>query len=106
MVLIFPSQALKQLKRRNNRTGRKVLAHSRQERDQIANIMLAESDEEARVKEGSLPDTWFAGKSSDYLDAHLIPKDPTLWKVENFERFIAERKQLLLNAFIEAGITN
>jgi len=106
MVLIFPSQALKQLKRRNNRTGRKVLAYSRQERDQITNIMLAESDEEARVKEGSLPDTWFAGKSSDYLDAHLIPKDPTLWKVENFERFIAERKQLLLNAFIEAGITN
>jgi Protein of unknown function DUF262 len=106
MVQIFPSPALKQMKRRNNRTGRKVLAYSRQERDQIANIMLVENGEEASVKEKSLPDTWFAGRSAQYLDAHLIPKDPTLWKVENFEHFIAERKQLLLKAFKEAGITN
>jgi hypothetical protein len=105
MVPIFPGPALMQLKRKNEK-GRKVLAYSRQKRDQVANIMLIESDEEARAKEGTLPEAWFAERSADYLNAHLIPTNPGFWKVENFDRFIAERKRLLQNAFRETGITN
>ncbi|MDT4885866.1 hypothetical protein FQZ97_1221530 [compost metagenome] len=34
-----------------------------------------------------------------YLDMHLIPKNPELWKLENFEAFIEARKQLIQDKF-------
>ncbi|MDC6636465.1 hypothetical protein OEZ81_26340, partial [Leclercia adecarboxylata] len=35
----------------------------------------------------------------DFLDRHLIPKDPELWKAENFRQFIEARKDLILERF-------
>jgi hypothetical protein len=34
-----------------------------------------------------------------YRRMHLIPSDPELWKLENFEAFIAARKALVAEKF-------
>lgn len=34
-----------------------------------------------------------------FLDRHLIPKDPELWKSANFRMFIEARKALILERF-------
>ncbi len=47
----------------------------------------------------SPPVNWFEDKGDDYLDLHLIPKDRTLWRLDNYERFIEERKKLILEKF-------
>jgi hypothetical protein len=52
------------------------------------------------------PAQWFSPnrfKSNNaqeaYLNLHLIPKDPELWKLENFDKFIEARKELLAAKF-------
>ena len=45
------------------------------------------------------PEIWLADKNDEYLDLHLIPKDRELWKIENFDKFIEERKYMILNKF-------
>ena len=42
------------------------------------------------------PERWFEDKDDKYLEIHLIPKDKELWKLDNYEKFIEERKKLLV----------
>lgn len=68
--------------------------------DQIANLMLLSTEENgAGYKSDTPPDQLFADKDETYLDIHLIPKNPDLWKLENFEKFIEEEKKLILEKF-------
>jgi hypothetical protein len=46
-----------------------------------------------------MPDEWFAGKDKAYLEKHLIPTDPELWKLDRFENFVEERKKLIREHF-------
>jgi len=46
-----------------------------------------------------MPADWFADKSDDYLDRHLIPKNPDLWKIDRFDDFIEARKALIREKF-------
>lgn len=93
---------LKTFKDINPETGRKTLSKYKQhDRDQIANIMLL-----TRLENGSggksdeTAEEWFTKHGDDeYLEKHLIPKDKNIWKVENFEAFIEERKKLILAKF-------
>ena len=97
---IFPQSALKTIKNVNSTTGRKVLAYRAEDRDQIANCMLLTQRENGSGGKGAtLPEEWFNGKSDDYLDMHLIPRDKNLWKLENYSQFIGERKKLILDKF-------
>lgn len=99
---IFPQSALKTVKKVNPETGRKVLKYKSEDRDQIANCMLLTQQENGSGgKSDSLPEKWFEDKSDDYLEMHLIPKDKNLWKIENYEQFLAERKKLILDMFKE-----
>jgi hypothetical protein len=98
---IFPQSLLKSVKIRNPNTGRKdVLKYKWWDRDQIANLMLLTQQENgAGGKSDTPPEEWFKDKSDDYLDMHLIPKDRELWKLENYEKFIEERKKLIEKKF-------
>jgi hypothetical protein len=98
---IFPQSLLKREKIPNPRTGRKdLLKYHRDERNQIANLMLLTAQENGPSKKGDKqPSEWFADKNEAYLDMHLIPKDPELWKLENYEKFIEERKKLIFDKF-------
>jgi len=98
---IFPQSMLRKVKADNPRTGRKDLMKYREaDRNQLPNCMLLSREENgAGGKSDTPPDKWFAGKSNDYLDMHLIPKDKALWQLERFDDFIAARKNLIRDKF-------
>lgn len=98
---IFPKSALCKIKAVNPNNGRKDLIKYRDvDRNQLANCMLLTCEENgAGAKGATTPENWFSNKDKDYLDKHLIPSDPSLWKIERFDDFIEERKKLILNKF-------
>lgn len=98
---VFPQSALKKVKETNPRTGRLDLMKYREaDRNQLANCMLLTQQENgAGGKSDTLPGDWFSTKNEAYLDMHLIPREPALWNIDQYERFIEERKRLLLEKF-------
>lgn len=98
---IFPQSQLKTVKEVNPETGRaSLLKYKAYMRDQIANCMLLTAEENgAGGKTDILPEEWFKDKDDEYLKLHLIPNDPELWKLENFENFLEARKELIKEKF-------
>lgn len=100
---IFPKSILRKIKRKNQETGRMdVMLYRDWDRNQLANCMLLTAEENgAGGKSDTPPEEWFVGdRAKDtYLDMHLIPKDPALWKIERYEDFIAARKVLIREKF-------
>ena len=97
---IFPQSALKTVKVTNPQTGRAVMKYPERTRNQLANCMLLTWDENGPSgKWAKLPEVWFADKPEEYLDLHLIPRDPDLWKLDRFEEFITARKELIRAKF-------
>lgn len=98
---IFPQSVLAKIKLPNPETGKmNVMKYRWQERDQIGNLMLLSAKANGGGgKTDILPEQWFADKSDDYLDLHLIPKNRDLWKLSNFELFIEARNKLILEKF-------
>ena len=75
-------------------------------RDQIANCMLLSATENSGEKSAAPPNEWFdisrygsKEEQEAYLRLHLIPSDPKLWKIENYEKFIEARKILIAEKF-------
>ncbi|WP_024338926.1 GmrSD restriction endonuclease domain-containing protein [Bradyrhizobium japonicum] len=100
---IFPQSLLRQVKTRNPATGRmNMMKYREAERNQLANCMLLTMQENGAGGKSDLPpEEWFVGEraEADYLQMHLIPSDKSLWKLERFEDFIAERKKLIAEKF-------
>ena len=101
---IFSQSKLKEIKEINPETGRKVMKYKRWDRDQIANLMLLSAEENRDEKKDKTPEEWLKDKNVDYFEIHLIPKDKELWKLENFEKFVEERKKLIVRKFKEMGL--
>lgn len=98
---IFPQSLLRKIKVANPETGKMNLMKYREaDRNQLANCMLLTTEENGGGgKSDTPPEEWFTNKSEAYLDMHLIPKDPALWKMEKFEEFIEARKVLIRAKF-------
>ena len=105
---IFPQSLLRAVKIINPETGkRNILKYPQQIRDQIANCMLLTTDENGPAgKSNTPPNKWMArsrfasdADHQEYLELHLIPKDPSLWERDRFEDFIAVRKALIEEKF-------
>ena len=105
---IFPQSLLKSVRDVNEASGRRNLLRYRQEqRDQIANCMLLTAEENGfSGKCNAPPEQWFSpsrftskNAQEAYLNLHLIPKDPELWRLENFDNFVAARKELIAAKF-------
>jgi hypothetical protein len=92
---------LKKMKAANPRTGKRdLMEYKDADENQLANCMLLTQQENGAGGKGdTLPEVWFAGKDQVYLDMHLIPKDPELWRFDRFEDFLAERKKLIRQKF-------
>ena len=94
---IFPQSLLMSVKFINPITQRPNMIYQVSERDQIANCMLLTREENGPGGKGDTPpERWFEDKDDKYLEIHLIPKDKELWKLDNYEKFIEERKKLLV----------
>lgn len=98
---IFPQSLLRTVKDINPETGkRNLLRYKWQTRDPISNCMLLTAKENgAGGKRDIPPEVWFSDKAEDYLKMHLIPENKELWELENYEKFIEERKKLILKKF-------
>ncbi len=106
---IFPQSLLKTVKDANPDSGKLNILHYRSEqRDQIANCMLLTAEENGfGGKRDTPPTEWFERSrfanneenQTRYFKLHLIPADPELWKLENFDRFVAARKALIADKF-------
>jgi Protein of unknown function (DUF1524) len=62
--------------------------------DDFGNLALVIGDENSGKKSCPL-DKWLASRSPEYLKRHLIPPDQSLWHMENYEKFLIERRKLL-----------
>lgn len=97
---IFPQSLLKEIKTVNPESGRNIMKYKDTDRNQIANCMLLTASENGAGGKGDIsPEEWFKDKSENYLKMHLIPNNPELWKIENYDKFISERKKLLIDKF-------
>jgi hypothetical protein len=98
---VFPQSLLKKVKAPNPSTGKmNVMRYREADRNQLANCMLLTAAENgAGGKSDTPPNEWFEDKDAAYLERHLIPPDPALWKLDRFEDFIAERKNLIREKF-------
>lgn len=98
---IFPQSMLRKVKLPNPNTGKmNIMKYTWQNRDQLANLMLLTAEENgAGNKSDTPPDVWFRDKDDAYLDRHLIPKDPKLWTLNNYEHFLEKRRKLILDRF-------
>ncbi|RKY82887.1 hypothetical protein DRQ11_13900 [candidate division KSB1 bacterium] len=96
---IFPQSKLKEIKEINPETGRKVMKYKWWDRDQIANLMLLSAEENRDEKKDKTPEEWLKDKDDEYFEIHLIPRNKELWKIENFENFVEERKKLIVDKF-------
>lgn len=66
----------------------------------IANFQLLDYGTNRGIKNGKELYDWINKYIKDkdfYLKRHLIPEDESLWKSENFEKFIEERKSLIVS---------
>ena len=61
--------------------------------------MLLSAEENRDKKRDKLPEEWLKDKDERYFEVHLIPRDENLWKLENFDEFIEERKKLIVEKF-------
>lgn len=98
---IFPQSLLRKVKMANPETGKMNLMRYREgDRNQLANCMLLTAAENgAGGKADTPPEEWFKDKPDEYLEKHLIPKDPELLKLERFEDFLAARRELIREKF-------
>jgi hypothetical protein len=98
---IFPQSLLRTVKILNPDRNRVNLMRFREEaRNQLANCMLLTQQENGSGGKTDIPpEDWFKNKPVEYLEKHLIPNDPALWKLNRYEDFIAARKQLILDRF-------
>jgi len=94
---IFPTSILRKIKLKNN-TRR--LRYKKEDRNKIGNLMLLTREENGpEGKSDKEPSRWFKDKDASYLKRHLIPEDPKLWEIENFDSFITEREKLIVKKF-------
>lgn len=102
---IFARSILKEQKILNEATGREVQRFGAWEINQLANCMLLPAHQNGAGDKGDKSvDKWLAEQSEDFLELHCIPKMKTLWKVENYERFIDKRQQLIIQRCEELGL--
>ena len=72
----------------------------RKDRDEIANLAFLGANPNRRIS-ASLPEKYLneiAKSHPERLESQCIPMDKSLWKIENFQKFLEKRRQLLAEA--------
>lgn len=69
-------------------------------RDYISNLELL-SPQENQEKSGIPFDEWIKTRDSSFKKKHLIPDDPELYKLENFNKFVEERDKLITDRLFQ-----
>ena len=72
----------------------------REKWDILGNITIIsdEANNFLRFKDPKQYLTDLNAKSPELLEKHFVPKDPTLWKIDNYEQFVKQRAILIAKA--------
>ena len=99
---IFPQSLLRSVKEINPESGRMVQQYRAWDINQLGNCMLLTAKENgAGDKSDTPPEKWLKGKSDEFLQLHCIPNKKSLWKLENYEKFIKARGKLICAKFAD-----
>ena len=97
---VFPEKILKKIREGNTEGTRRVMKYPKWSRDRIGNLRLLTQQESTTGNlDQVLPEEWLKDQSDEYLDLHLIPKDRTLWTLDNYEQFVDARTELIIQKF-------
>jgi hypothetical protein len=70
--------------------------HLKELRDDFGNLALVIGNENSGKNSMPLAQ-WLSTRTPEYLTRHLIPEDPSLWQIANYEQFLIERRKLIRN---------
>lgn len=99
---IFARSLLQQQKVPNPKTGRMIQRYSAWEINQLANCMLLTAKENGAGDKSDTPlNEWLKDKDEEFFLLHCIPQDKSLWKIENYEKFIEARRKLICEKFVD-----
>jgi hypothetical protein len=73
---------------------RNVPEHLKELCDDLGNLALVIGTENSGKGTRPLYE-WLPTRGPEYMTRHLIPNDPSLWRIENYESFVIERRKLL-----------
>ncbi len=68
--------------------------------DRLGNLALLWSRENQEKSDRPF-DEWLATRDASFKRRHLIPEDPSLWKFERFDEFLAAREKLIRKRLID-----
>ena len=69
-------------------------------KDRLGNLSLIVANENMGKLDTPFED-WIRTRDASYIEKHLIPNDPELWKFENFEQFLKAREELIRKRLID-----
>ena len=103
---IFARSLLKDQKKINEETGRQVRIYENWEIDQLANCMLlpAKPKTEQVIKGTTIRQNGCKTNLMNFRSALYSQTPRTLWKVENYPRFIEKRKKLIQQRIEQMGL--
>ncbi|GAB3704430.1 GmrSD restriction endonuclease domain-containing protein [Halorubrum pallidum] len=89
---IFPSSQLQESALRDNKFSEETIQTFTEERDKLANLQLL-TEGENTAKQDAPFEEWVTDQNEGFYDRHFIPTDPEYHKLENFDKFVEERRK-------------
>lgn len=89
---IFPASKLDEKSLRDHGFPENKISKFTEERDKLANLQLL-TENENETKQDKSFEEWVTNQNEGFYQRHFIPEDPEYHKLENFDQFIAERRQ-------------
>lgn len=88
---IFPASKLDEEYLREQGFSENKIAEFTEEQDQLANLQLL-TENENETKQDKPFEDWVTNQNEGFYQRHFIPEDSEYHKLENFDQFVAERR--------------
>jgi len=89
---IFPESKLDEEYLREQGFPESKIAEFTEERDKLANLQLLTENENETKQDKSFGE-WVTNQNEGFYQRHFIPENPEYHKLENFDQFVAERRE-------------
>ncbi|WP_436903536.1 GmrSD restriction endonuclease domain-containing protein [Halovenus halobia] len=93
---IFPSSLLDESHLLDEGFDRDTAEAFDAQADRLANLQLL-TGRENEAKQDTPFEEWLESRDKSFYDRHLIPTDPETHRIENFDRFLRQRSDLIRN---------
>lgn len=96
---IFPAARLEEEYLREEGFSEDEIQMFTEERDKLANLQLL-TEGENTAKQDAPFETWVTDQNEGFYDRHFIPKDSKYHRLENFDKFVERRRQMIKDHLI------